>query len=128
MLLYVDYDISVVHVGQFGKSESVTAQCVVAEQIRTPDSSSRFLLSKVWVRTPVDTLVSLKARHFKTIIAASLGWDVKPYVMCVVLMHVNELCALIEKRRGSPGYSWFDRRHTEPQHLVNHYRVLDNVN
>ena len=43
--------------------------------------------------------------------------------MCCV-MHVKEPNALIEKRRGSPRCSLFDRVNIMPQHLLNDCMVL----
>ena len=59
---------------RFSKSNSTDSRQRVP--LRAPDSSSGVLISRVWVRVPVMTPVSLS----KTLIhdALSFGWDVKP--------------------------------------------------
>ncbi len=81
-----------------------------------------FRLSRVWVRVPVLTLVSLSKTLNHYCFVLRMGRKAVGPVCCVT--HVKEPSALIEKSRGPPQCSRFDWLHIAPQHLVNHYMVL----
>ncbi len=94
---------------------------VVAERIKITGLWC-FRLSRVWVRVPVVTLVSLSKTLNHYYFVLRMGRKAVGLVCCVT--HVKEPSSLIEKRRGPPRCSWFDWQHIAPQHLVNHYMVL----
>ena len=71
-----------------------------------------FLISRVWVRVPIVTPVSLSKTLNHDAFNIRMGHKALGTVCCV--LQVKEPSALIEKRMV----------HTAPQHLVNPYIVL----
>ena len=73
---------------------------VVAEWLVHWTQALVFLISRVWVRVPVVTLVSLSKTLNHYCFILRMGCKAVGPVCCV--MHVKEPSALIVKRRGSP--------------------------